>query len=191
MRLSDRSPLLPVKACAGLSRELWPLIRDDFLGGVGIPRQLPAIGAVVVVELARHANDRRLIRTDVLPTVIDPGGNDDQPLVSLPQHKLIDAAEGGRPAPTVIADDAKRAGRRKQAVDGQMVNSPRPDSTGKCGGQIYLNNRSFREPPVCSKDFRQMAMMMRHRARWPIPRAVDWIEPQCSRGRHQRLPGRS
>src|SRR5215472_12067873 len=103
------------------------LVRNNLSGGVGVPRQLPAIGAVVVVELAGHADDRRLIRTDVLPTVINPRRDDYEALVSLPQHELVGAAEGGRLAPAVIADDAQRAGRRKQAVDGETVNPPPPD----------------------------------------------------------------
>jgi hypothetical protein len=144
----------------GLNRQLRPLVRDHSAGGVGVPRQLPAIGAVVVVELAGHADNRRLIRADILPTVINPGRDDDQSLVSFPQHKLVDAAEGGRSVPAVIADDAKRAGRRKQAVDGETVKSPPPDSARERGGQSDLNDRSVRQPPVGAKGFRQMPVMM-------------------------------
>src|SRR5262245_66071708 len=86
--------------------ELRPLVRDHSPGGVGVPWQLPAIGTLVVVEFARHADDRRFVRADVLPTVINPGRDDDESLVPLPQHELVGAAEGGRLAPAVIADDA-------------------------------------------------------------------------------------
>jgi hypothetical protein len=103
-----------------------------------------------------------IVATDILPTVINPGRDNDESLVSFPQHKLIDAAEGGRSAPAVIANDAKRASRRKQAIDGETVNPPRPDSTRERGGQIDLNDRSVRQPPVCAKGFRQMTVMMRH-----------------------------
>src|ERR1700737_201249 len=88
----------------------WPLIGDDLSGGRGIPQQLPAIGTVVVIKLAGHADDGRLIVTDVLPAVQYTGRNDHQTLISSPQHKLIDAAEGGRSAPAVIAYDTERAG---------------------------------------------------------------------------------
>src|SRR5262249_34168919 len=103
----------------------------------------------------------RLIRADVLPAVINPGRDDDESLVPLPQHELVGAAEGGRLAPAVIADDAQRAGRRKQAVDGETVNPPPPDLTRERGGQSDLNNGSVRQPPVGAKSFRQMPVMMR------------------------------
>jgi hypothetical protein len=105
--------------------------------------------------------------------VINAGWDHNQALISLSYDKLIDPAQRWRSTPTVIADDAKRAGRRKQAVHEEAVNSPPPDSTRKCGGQIYLNNWSFRHPPIGSKDFREMAMAMGHGAREATPNALN------------------
>jgi hypothetical protein len=48
--------------------------------------------------------------------VINAGWDHNQALISLSYDKLIDPAERWRSTPTVIADDAKRASRRKQAV---------------------------------------------------------------------------
>jgi len=40
-----------------------------------------------------------------------------------------------------------------------------------------LDNRGFCEAPVSSKDLRQMTLAMRHRAREPVPDAIDRIKP--------------
>jgi hypothetical protein len=104
-----------------------PLIGDGLTSSSRIPRQLPAIRFFVFVELARHANDRGFVVANIFPTVINTGRNYDQPLITFAQHKLVDAAEGRRAAPAVIADYAKRSCRREQAIDGETMDSPRPE----------------------------------------------------------------
>jgi hypothetical protein len=105
----------------------------------------------------------------VVALLVAPAANGQAGNVALPAGSMT----WQRSTPTVIADDAKRAGRRKQAVHEEAVNSPPPDSTRKCGGQIYLNNWSFRHPPIGSKDFREMAMAMGHGAREATPNALN------------------
>jgi hypothetical protein len=103
------------------------------------------------------------------------GRNDDQTLISSPEHELVDAAEGWRSSSAVEADDAERTGRSEQAIDSKPMDSPSPYSPWKRGCEIHLNDGSFRNAPVGPKGFCQVTMMMRYRAREAITNAFDWV----------------
>jgi hypothetical protein len=94
----------------------------------------------VIIELARHADDRRLVQADVLPAVIDARGNNDQPLITRADQKLVDAATGRRFRPAIEADDAQGAARGEQPINGIAVDPPAAGFPGKRDRQINLGN---------------------------------------------------
>lgn len=86
--------------------DLGPLIGDELFRLRRIPHQFPAVGRVMVIEHAGHADYGRFVVADVFPAVIHPGRNEDQPLISFSEHELVDGSISGRRPSPVVADDA-------------------------------------------------------------------------------------